>query len=194
MRYREPHVLRRLPTPGKSFPIFQTADTALSSHYLRQSLPSEGLACPDLVRGRGFEQQKALQGRTKVERARSSRGVMCYAGKKYRGKEVVLPPGWKAVGCFWDALNRKHLPHSRIKEFTMTKEALHRFRRVVRRYFASKGRRWKAKNGITLYTQEHLQWARAMDWAEAGNCQPVDFSVPLTGLRCAKILDHKIKE
>jgi hypothetical protein len=51
---------------------------------------------------------------------------------------------------------------------------------VVRRYFASKGKRRKSKNGITLYTQEHLQWACAMDWAESGICLPIDFSASLT--------------
>ena len=62
----------------------------------------------------------------------------------------------------------------------MTKQALHRFRRLLRRYFASKGKRWNSKNGITFFTQEHLPWARAMDWAEAGDCQPIDFTVALT--------------
>jgi hypothetical protein len=64
-------------------------------------------------------------------------------------------------------------------ETTMTKQALHRFRRLLRRYFASKGQRWKSKYGITFFTQEHLQWARAMDWAESDSCQSVDFGVSL---------------
>ncbi len=62
----------------------------------------------------------------------------------------------------------------------MATQALHRFRRLLRRYFASKGKRWNSQNGITFFTQEHLQWARAMDRAEAGDCQPIDFGVPLT--------------
>jgi len=62
----------------------------------------------------------------------------------------------------------------------MTKAGLHRFRRLVRRYMASKGKVWRSRNGVNLFTQEHLQWARAMDWAETGDCQPIDFGVPLT--------------
>jgi hypothetical protein len=33
---------------------------------------------------------------------------------------------------------------------------------------------------LTLYTAAHLQWARVIDWAETGRCQPVDFAAPLT--------------
>jgi hypothetical protein len=128
----------------------------------------------------GTKERDHLAAGTSVERARSFRGVMCYAGKKYLGKEVELPPGWDAVGRFWGALGRKHLPRSRVKEFSVTKQAAHRFRRLVRRYFASKGKVWKSRNGVTLYTQGHLQWARAVDWAETGRCQPLDFAVPLT--------------
>jgi hypothetical protein len=129
----------------------------------------------------GTGDPKHLAAGTSVERARSFRGVMCYAGKKYLGKEVSLPPGWENVGRFWGACGRKNLPRSRVMEFTMTKAGLHRFRRTVRRYMASKGKVWRSRNGVNLFTQEHLQWARAMDWAETGSCQPIDFSVPLTG-------------
>ena len=128
----------------------------------------------------GSGDSKHLAAGTSVERARSFRGVMCYAGKKYLGKEVMLPPGWENVGRFWGACGRKNFPRSRVLDLTMTKAGLNRFRRLVRRYMASKGKVWRSRNGVNLFTQEHLQWARAMDWAETGDCQPIDFGVPLT--------------
>jgi hypothetical protein len=127
----------------------------------------------------GTNDPKHLQAGTKVERARSFRGVMCYAGKKYMGKEFKLPPGWESVGRFWGAYGRDHFPESKVMEFKMTVAELHRFRRLVRRFFASKGKVWRSRNGVNLFTQEHLQWARALDWAATGSCQPMDFRVPL---------------
>jgi hypothetical protein len=61
----------------------------------------------------GTNDPKHLQAGTRVERARSFRGVMCYAGKKYMGKEVTLPAGWEHVGRFWGACGgrkRKKFP------------------------------------------------------------------------------------
>jgi hypothetical protein len=36
------------------------------------------------------------------------------------------------------------------------------------------------KSSMRLYAEQHLQLARLMDWAETGNCQPIDFSAPMT--------------
>lgn len=128
----------------------------------------------------GSGDPKHLAAGTSVNRARSFRKVMCYAGKKYLGKDVTLPPGWDYVGRFWGACGRKNFPRSRVMDFTMSIAGLHRFRRLVRRYMGSKGKVWRSRNGVNLFTHEHLQWARAVDWAETGSCQPIDFSVPLT--------------
>ena len=141
-------------------------------------LPKDWLA-RSLFEVVGSGEADHLAAGTSVERARSFRGVMCYAGKKYLGKEVELPPGWETVGRFWGALGRNDLPRSRVREFFTSAHAAHRLRRLVRRNFASKGKIWKSRNGVTLYTQAHLQWARALDWAETGDCQPIDFSVPI---------------
>jgi hypothetical protein len=122
----------------------------------------------------GSGDPRHLKAGTSVERARSFKGVMCYAGKKYLGKEVQLPRGWGKVGRFWGVLGRKSLPRSRVVTWTVSRRHADRFRRIVRKRLRSKGVRWTGRN-VQLYTQAHLQWARVVDWAESGSCQPIDW-------------------
>jgi hypothetical protein len=44
----------------------------------------------------------------------------------------------------------------------------------------SKGLRRGGKGSVRPYTEQHLQWARVLDWARTGGCQPIDFAAPLT--------------
>ena len=123
----------------------------------------------------GSGDEKHLRAGTSVERVRSFRGVMSYCGKKYLGKEVRLPRGWGNVGRFWGVVGRKNLPKSRELEFNVSKTTAARFRRLIRRKLASQGKRWTGRN-VSYFTQSHLQWARAMDWAERGHVGGVDFT------------------
>lgn len=102
---------------------------------------------------------------TSIERVRSARGVRRYASKSYMGKELVLPAGWDRVGKFWGVIGRKHLPLSACKLIMAKKNSMIRVRRIVRRYLRSKGMRRGAKSSVRLYTEEHLQWVRVVDWA-----------------------------
>ena len=59
------------------------------------------------------------------------------------------------------------------------RDVMIRVRRVFRRCLQSKGFRHAGKGAARLYTEEHLQWARVLDWAKSGICQPIDFAAPL---------------
>lgn len=127
----------------------------------------------------GSKEAAHLAAGTSVERARSFRGVMCYAGKEVPWKRS-FPACWLGLG--WPVLRRARskgtaaFPRLGIYDQQSVGPS---FARLVRRYFASKGKTWRSRNGVTLYTQGHLQWSRAVDWAETGDCQPIDFSVPI---------------
>jgi hypothetical protein len=43
----------------------------------------------------------------------------------------------------------------------------------------STGLRRGGKGCARLYTEQHLQWARVLDWARTGTCQQIDFAAPL---------------
>jgi hypothetical protein len=64
-------------------------------------------------------------------------------------------------------------------EFTLRQPGAHKFPRLVRPYVTSKGKTLRSRNGIHLFTEEFLPWARAMDRAETGRFQPIDFRAPL---------------
>jgi len=102
---------------------------------------------------------------TRVEAVRSRNGVMRYASKLYMGKDFAMPPGWEKVGRFWGAIGRADLPVSRCGTFLEKKDTIHRFRRCVRRYLRWKGIRRRGCGSMRLFTEEHLQWSRALDWA-----------------------------
>ena len=123
----------------------------------------------------GSNDPRHLKAGTSVERVRSYKGVMSYCGKKYLGKEVRMPKGWENVGRFWGVMGRKHLPRSRVLEFTVSKGAAARFARLIRRKLASQGIRWSGRN-VSFFTQSHYQWARAMDWCEGGAVHGIDFT------------------
>jgi len=53
-----------------------------------------------------------------------------------------------------------------------------RIRRIHRRFMRSKGLRRGEKGSVRLYTEQHIQWARVLDWARTGDCQPIDFAAP----------------
>ena len=118
----------------------------------------------------------------RVEPIRSRNGVMRYCSKNYMGKEFAplpQPRDWENVGRFWGVVGRKNLPRSKIMEVEISREAFAKVRRTARRWFASKGMIRRGGGALTLYTAAHLQWARVIDWAETGRCQPVDFAGPL---------------
>ena len=117
---------------------------------------------------------------TSIERVRSARGVRRYASKSYMGKEFVMPPGWEHVGKFWGVIGRKNLPLSQCETIIEERQVLIRVHRIRRRFMRSKGLRRGGKASVRLYTEQHLQWARVLDWARTGTCQPLDFSAPLT--------------
>ena len=117
---------------------------------------------------------------TSIERVRSARGVRRYASKSYMGKEFVMPPGWEHVGKFWGVIGRKNLPLSRCETFIEERHVMIRVHRIRRRFMRSKGLRCGGKGSALLYTEQPLQWARVVDWARTGTCQPLDFSAPLT--------------
>jgi len=107
--------------------------------------------------------------------ARSVRGVMAYAGKKYLGKAVELPPGWAHVGRYWGVFGRKSVPVSQSVSCVLTDRAWYRLRRLMRASLRSRGVRldFRCRN---FYTQNHRQWARAFAWAEGEIVQTVDFT------------------
>jgi len=111
----------------------------------------------------------------RVEAIRSRDGVMPYCSKNYMGKEFALPEVWENVGRFWGVVGRKNLPRSKVLEMEISREAFVKVRRTMRRWFASKGMIRCGGGALTLYIGAHLQWARVIDWAETGSCQPIDF-------------------
>ncbi|MEO6788383.1 MAG: hypothetical protein ABI318_19845, partial [Chthoniobacteraceae bacterium] len=121
---------------------------------------------------------------TSIERAKSARGVQAYCSKKYMGKEVTLPDGWENVGRWWGILGRKKLPHAPRLRCTVCKAQAFKFRRLVRRFFRSKGIRprsvaSKGLGRVVVFTQQILDWGRALDWAGGLDIVPRGLGVPL---------------
>jgi hypothetical protein len=40
-----------------------------------------------------------------------------------------------------------------------------RFRRIVRRFLRAKGLTRRGRGAVRLFTEQHFQWARVLDWA-----------------------------
>jgi hypothetical protein len=112
--------------------------------------------------------------------ARSIRGVMAYAGKRYLGKTVVLPEGWEHVGRYWGVVGRKHVPVSASVSATLTAYGWSRVKRLMRRTLHARGKRLDGRCN-NFYTQAHRQWHRAFCWAEGEPIQSVDFTRYATG-------------
>jgi len=108
--------------------------------------------------------------------ARSIRGVMAYAGKRYMGKTVAVPEGWEHVGRYWGVFGRQYVPVSKSVSCTLTKYGWHRVRRLMRRVCQSRGFRLDARCN-NFYTQAHWQWLRAFEWAEGEPVQAYDFAI-----------------
>lgn len=102
------------------------------------------------------------------------------ASKSYIGKEFVMPPGWERVGKSRGVIGQKNLPLSPFETMIEEREVIIRVRRIHRRFLRSKGLRRGGKGSARLYTEQHLQWARVVDWAKTGSCQPIDFAASLT--------------
>ncbi len=81
------------------------------------------------------------------------------------GKELPIPQGWENVGRFWGVIGRQHLPLSPCETIVEPKRTMIQVRRVLRRYLRSKGLRRGGKCSMRLFTEEHLQWVRVIDWA-----------------------------
>jgi hypothetical protein len=126
---------------------------------------------------------------TRVEAVRSRHGVMRYASKLYMGKDFTLPPGWEHVGRFWGVIGRANLPLSKCETFFEKKETIVRFRRIVRRFMRSKGFQRRGTGSMRLFTEQHLQWARALDWAEGRPIVSLDFRL---GEESTKALSHSL--
>jgi hypothetical protein len=132
----------------------------------------------------GINDAAHLRAGTRVERAKSVNGVQAYMSKNYMGKLVTLPEGWDNVGRWWGIMGRKHLPCARRVRFTITKAQAFRLRRLVRRYLKSRGIRTRFADRrqlgrVTLFTQQMLDWVRALDWAGGCDIVPRLLGVPL---------------
>jgi hypothetical protein len=128
----------------------------------------------------GSNDERHLRAGVQVTAARSWNGVMCYAGKKYLGKDFVAPLNWREdVGRYWGCYGRKHLPKSEEVEFEISERALFRVHRVLRAFMRSKGIEWTTRGGVTLFTQQHFLWFRVIEWAETGQTHGVDHSLSL---------------
>lgn len=113
----------------------------------------------------------------KVEAIRSRNGVMRYCGKNYMGKECELPEGWEKVGRFWGIVGRKNLPRSAVIRLDLSRDALVRVRRTVRRWFAAKGIKRRGGRTLTLFTSAHSQWLRVLELAETGATEPQNWVI-----------------
>jgi hypothetical protein len=127
----------------------------------------------------GSKDPAHLAAGTRVEAVRSRHGVMRYANKLYMGKDFALPSGWEHVGRFWGVIGRADLPLSKCETFFETAQTIHRFRRLVRKFMRSRGFRRRGCGSMRLFTEHHLQWARALDWARTRDCSRLDFLRPI---------------
>jgi hypothetical protein len=94
---------------------------------------------------------------------------------KSRKASAVITSG---AGCP-ALISRKNLPLSQCETVIEDRRAMILVRRTRRRFLRSEGLRRGAKSSVRLYTEEHPQWARVIDWAKMGTCQPIDFAAPL---------------
>lgn len=123
----------------------------------------------------GSGDERHLRAGTRVENIRSWNGVMCYAGKKYMGKECTLPRNWPTfAGRFWGIYGRRKMPFAKPVSVDFTKRGLIRVHRLMRRYFQSKGVDWKTGGGVLLFTSDFELWIRAFEWADEGQTAPID--------------------
>jgi len=109
-----------------------------------------------------------------VEAVRSRNGVMRYASKLYMGKDFEMPPGWEHVGRFWGIIGRADLPLSACETFVEPSPVMIRFRRTVRRFLRAKGLTRRGRGAVRLFTEQHLQWARVLDWASGIPLVPLE--------------------
>jgi hypothetical protein len=128
-----------------------------------------------------LREPKHLVGGASIERGRSVREVRRYASKSYMGKEFIMPEVWEYVGKFWGVIGRKNLLLSQCETMVEDRRVMILVRPTLRRFLRSKGLRRGAKTSVRLYTEEHLQWARVVDLAKTGDCQPIDFAAPPIG-------------
>ena len=125
-----------------------------------------------------------LRAGTRVEAAKSVAGVQAYCSKNYMGKTVTLPDGWDYVGRWWGVLGRENVPQAPRAKFRIGKAQAFRFRRLVRRYFRSKGLHTRAVRGkylgrVELFTQQIMDWVRALDHCGGLDIVPRLLGVPL---------------
>lgn len=113
----------------------------------------------------GSNDPRHLAAGTRVEAVRSRNGVMRYASKLYMGKDFEMPPGWEHVGRFWGIIGRADLPLSACETFVEPLPVMIRFRRIVRRFLRAKGFTRRGRGAVRLFTEQHFQWARVLDWA-----------------------------
>ena len=109
-----------------------------------------------------------------MEAVRSRNGVMRYAGKLNMGKDFELPPGWEHVGRFWGSIGRADLPLSACETFVEPSPVMIRFRRIVRRFLRAKGLTRRGRGAVRLFTEQHLQWVRVLDWASGIPLVPLE--------------------
>lgn len=105
---------------------------------------------------------------TRVEMVRSVRGVQAYLGKKYMGKTFAIPDSWVNPGRMWGVRGRLNAPVAPLARFRISYAEACRFRRLVRRFFKSRGRKVRKLERmrlgrICLFTQNIAEWARALD-------------------------------
>ena len=121
----------------------------------------------------GSNDPRHLAAGTRVEAVRSRNGVMRYASKLYMGKDFEMPPGWEHVGRFWGIIGRADLPLSKCESFVEPAAVMVRFRRIVRRYLQAKGMKRRSRGAVRLFTEQHFQWSRVLDWASGNPLPPL---------------------
>ena len=122
----------------------------------------------------GSNDPRHLAAGTRVEAVRSRNGVMRYASKLYMGKDFQMPAGWEHVGRFWGVIGRADLPLSKCETFVEPSTVMARFRRIVRRFLHAKGLTRRGRGAVRLFTEQHLQWARVLDWAWGNPLAPLE--------------------
>jgi hypothetical protein len=121
---------------------------------------------------------------TRVERARSVRGVQCYVAKKYMGKSFVAPKGWNDVGRYWGVMGRKHAPRAQRIKVEIGKADAFKFRRLIRKHFKLRGIK-RDKFGarrlgrLAVFTQSQYEWARALAFCCGAEIEARQIGFPL---------------
>lgn len=99
------------------------------------------------------------------------------------GKDFEMPPGWEHVGRSWGVIGRADLPLSECETFVEPTEGMARFRRIVRRYLQAKGIKRRGRGAVRLFTEQHLQWARVLDWASGNPLPPLEEALAATAAK-----------